>query len=141
MATEELYYTVVAKYGDVEIREYAHHIVAETTVKGRFDWVGNVAFQRLAGHIFGKNRRSDSMAMTAPVLQVPVSEKIAMTSPVLQTPDTEVNTSDAQSGRASGNSWIVTFVMPLLATFLPKKQREIPLAERVPDVEVESLQQ
>ena len=112
MTTEELHYTVVTKYGDVEIRQYAPHIVAETIVKGRFDWVGNVAFQRLAGYIFGKNRRSDSIAMTAPVLQGPVSEKIAMTSPVLQTPDTEVITSDAQSGTASGNSWVVTFVMP-----------------------------
>jgi len=112
MATEELQYMVITKYGDVEIRQYAPHIVAETTVKGRFDWVGNVAFQRLAGYIFGKNRRSDSIAMTAPVFQGPVSEKIAMTSPVLQTPDTGGITSDAQSGTASGNSWVVTFVMP-----------------------------
>ena len=98
MAVEELNYALMAKYDRFEIHQYAPYIVAETTVTGKFEWVGNVAFRRLAGYIFGKNRRQDSIAMTAPVIQEPNAEKIAMTAPVTQT--------------GAGNTWVVTFVMP-----------------------------
>jgi hypothetical protein len=98
VAVEELNYALMARYDQFEIRQYAPYIVAETTVTGKFEWVGNVAFRRLAGYIFGKNRRQDSVAMTAPVIQEPNAEQIAMTAPVAQT--------------GSGNTWVVTFVMP-----------------------------
>jgi hypothetical protein len=98
VAVEELKYALIAKYDQFEIRQYAPYVVAETTVSGKFERVGNVAFRRLAGYIFGKNRRKDSIAMTAPVIQEANAEKIAMTAPVTQT--------------GSGNTWVVTFVMP-----------------------------
>jgi hypothetical protein len=98
MATEEPKYTLVEKHGSFEIRQYAPTIVAETTVSGRFEWAGNAAFRRLAGYIFGNNRRRASIAMTAPVVQEPASEKIAMTAPVTQ--------------EAAGKEWVVSFVMP-----------------------------
>lgn len=98
MATEQLKYTVVADFGDFEIRQYAAHIVAQTHVDGKFERVGNVAFGRLAGYIFGKNRHRKSIAMTSPVIQTPDSQKIAMTAPVNQ--------------QKSGEDWIVSFVMP-----------------------------
>jgi hypothetical protein len=86
--------------------------VAETTVTGSFEWVGNVAFQRLAGYIFGKNRRRDSPAM-APVTQQPDSEKIAMTAPVIQEPAPQKIAMTAPVTQAgSGQSWVITFVMP-----------------------------
>lgn len=113
MATEELQYAIIAKEGDFEIRQYAPYIVAETTVTGRFEWVGNVAFQRLAGYIFGRNRRRDSIAMTAPVVQEPASERIAMTSPVLQEPDSaRIAMTAPVYQEGEGDSWVVTFVMP-----------------------------
>ena len=67
MATEEMSYDVIETRGDVELRQYAPAIVAETKVSGPFEWVGNVAFGRLAGYIFGRNRGQRQMAMTAPV--------------------------------------------------------------------------
>lgn len=98
MSVEELAYAILLRDGDFEIRQYAPHVVAATEVRGGFGWVGNVAFQRLAGYIFGKNRRRDSIAMTAPVLQEPASQQIAMTAPVLQ--------------EGHDDTWAVTFVMP-----------------------------
>ncbi len=99
MATEEMAYDVIETRGDVELRRYAPAIVAETKVSGPFEWVGNVAFGRLAGYIFGRNRGERQMAMTAPVTQTAAPEKIAMTAPVLQEPK-------------RGRSWVVSFVMP-----------------------------
>ena len=99
MAVEELQYAPVERFHDIEIRQYAPHIVAETKVTGSFDSVGNVAFRRLAGYIFGKNRRQDASApaITAGGASVG-AEKIAMTAPVTQT--------------GGDNSWGVAFVMP-----------------------------
>jgi hypothetical protein len=99
MATEEMAYELVETKGDAELRQYAPSIVAETKVSGRFEWVGNIAFGRLAGYIFGRNRGQRQMAMTAPVIQSAEPEKIAMAAPVLQEPK-------------RGRSWVVSFVMP-----------------------------
>jgi hypothetical protein len=69
MAIEEADYQVIGKGGDLEIRQYPPHVVAETFVQGEFKDVGNNAFRRLAGYIFGKNDASEKIAMTAPVTQ------------------------------------------------------------------------
>lgn len=76
-AYEEPEYEVIQQTDDYEIREYASYLVAETRISGDFDRTGNAAFQRLAGYIFGNNRRatrndsddseSVSMNMTVPV--------------------------------------------------------------------------
>jgi len=81
---ERAKYTVLARRGAFEIRQYAPQIVAETVVDAHFDEAGNIAFRRLYGYISGKNRTQESIAMTAPVEQRG-SEKIAMTAPVAQT--------------------------------------------------------
>ena len=113
MTVEELQYALVAQFDDFEIRQYAPHVVAETTVSGGFDRVGNIAFRRLAGYIFGRNRRrtsplgsiateqsmpAEKIAMTAPVLQEAKTQEIAMTAPVIQT--------------GADDAWDVAFVMP-----------------------------
>lgn len=113
MAVEELKYAVVARHGDFEIRQYAPYIVAETTVAGNFEWVGNVAFSRLAGYIFGKNRRKSSIAMTAPVTQTGDSEKIAMTAPVFQEADSaKIAMTAPVTQTGTENSWVFSFIMP-----------------------------
>ena len=98
VAIEEVSYTVIEQNGAIELRQYSPHIVAETTVEGTFEKVGNEGFRRLADYINGENRTKQSISMTAPVSQEKQSEKIAMTAPVGQ--------------EKSGASWRITFVMP-----------------------------
>ncbi len=84
-AYEEPEYEVLQQTDDYEIREYASYLVAETRVSGDFDRTGNAAFQRLAGYIFGDNRRVDrndpedtesvSMKMTIPVTRERIEDK------------------------------------------------------------------
>ena len=71
MAIEEATYQVVKKEDRFEIRDYAHHILAETIVEGTIKEVGNKAFKRLFAYISGDNRSNGKLAMTAPVSQVP----------------------------------------------------------------------
>jgi effector-binding domain-containing protein len=98
VAIEEVPYAVIEQNGAFELRQYPPHIVAETTVEGAFDQVGNEGFRRLADYINGENRSKQSIAMTAPVNQEAQAEKIAMTAPVGQ--------------EKSGDRWRITFVMP-----------------------------
>jgi effector-binding domain-containing protein len=67
--TEQQPYEVLEKHPDFELRRYPAHVVAETSVTGSFEGVGNSAFRRLAGFIGGRNSRSQKVAMTAPVVQ------------------------------------------------------------------------
>ena len=84
LAIETARYQVVEKEGDFELRQYAPYLVAETLVEGEIDEVGNEGFRRLFGYISGKNRKKQSISMTAPVTQEKTAEKIAMTAPVTQ---------------------------------------------------------
>jgi hypothetical protein len=104
MAYEQPRYEVLQRYDEFELRRYMPYIVAETTVSGDFDDVGNEAFRILAGYITGKNRSNETIAMTAPVSQTPAEdagEKIAMTAPVTQTP--QENAKD---------TYVFSFMMP-----------------------------
>jgi len=98
MAIEKAKYTVIEKDGPFELRQYEPQIVAETFVEGDFDEVGDEGFRRLYGYISGKNRKKESISMTAPVSQEATSEKIAMTAPVGQ--------------ERVGGTWRITFLMP-----------------------------
>lgn len=76
-AYEEPAYELLYQGDDYEVRRYSAYLVAETTVSGGLDDTGNAAFARLAGYIFGDNRRVDvdesgtddsvRMKMTVPV--------------------------------------------------------------------------
>lgn len=91
-------YAVVSSSGDIEIRDYAPIIVAQTDVSGERSAAISEGFRRLAGYIFGDNVARGKIAMTAPVTQQ-ASEKIPMTQPVGQT-------------SAGPGTWTVTFTMP-----------------------------
>lgn len=88
-------YTVEARLGDIEVRQYAPYIAAEVTVRGEERQALNRGFRVLAGYIFGGNTANSSIDMTAPVGQ---SQQIDMTAPVGQT--------------GEDGLWTVTFSMP-----------------------------
>jgi len=67
MAAEEAEYSVIERDGDFELRQYQPQILAETLVEGDFQEVGNEGFRRLYDYISGKNRKKQSIPMTAPV--------------------------------------------------------------------------
>ena len=98
MAIEEAEFSVIEQAGDIELRDYSSSIVAETRVEDDFEDAGNRAFRPLFNYISGDNETNDEIAMTSPVSQQRVSEKIAMTAPVSQ--------------QASGDGWMVSFMMP-----------------------------
>ena len=106
--TEQQPYDVLGQFNGFELRRYPAHLVAEVTVQGTFDSAGNTAFRPLFRYISGENSSSGSIAMTAPVVQVPAtaaatSEKVAMTAPVVQ--------SDEGDGE-----FVVAFVLPASLT-------------------------
>lgn len=96
---EQAEYRIIEKRDGYEIREYSAHIVAQTTVKGKYSDALNEGFRIIAGYIFGGNSKKQNIAMTSPVIQQSAdSEKISMTTPVLAT--------------IQGESHIISFVMP-----------------------------
>ena len=66
---EEAPYEVVKDEGAIEVRRYSPIIMATTRVDGDYDESSREGFGRLAAYIFGDNRTSEDIAMTAPVLQ------------------------------------------------------------------------
>lgn len=64
---EEARYTVALFCDGYEIREYPEAVMAEVTLSGDFDTVGNEGFSILSGYIFGENETKMKLAMTAPV--------------------------------------------------------------------------
>jgi hypothetical protein len=98
---EEPYYEVIKKYADFEIREFSPYIIAYTDIKNTFSGSSTSGFRVLANYIFGGNKSSQKIKMTAPVIQEPsktVSEKIEMTPPVIQ--------------EKSGDFYRIAFMMP-----------------------------
>ena len=63
--TKQQPYEAIERLGQVEIRNYPAHTVAEIVVKGDFDDAGNRGFRSLFGYIQGQ------IAMTAPVVATP----------------------------------------------------------------------
>ena len=121
---EEPAYTVVERKDGYEIRQYAPHIVAKTTVSGDYSQATNQGFRLIADYIFGNNTSRESIAMTAPVLESPTSnpsEKIAMTVPVLE----------SLSGSATRT---IAFVLPSKYTLetLPKPNNSAVILALIP---------
>jgi effector-binding domain-containing protein len=84
LGTEQPKYRVVETLdGDIEVREYADRIAAETTVEANdLSVARSQGFEIIAGYIFGNNWEKQSIAMTAPVAINSSGKSISMTSPV-----------------------------------------------------------
>ena len=121
VAVEEPAFKRVLHDGAFEIRDYPALTVAEVTVPGTQNEAISRGFRVLAGYIFGANHTRQTIAMTAPVAQAPVSETIAMTAPVAQT-------------QAAGQ-WVVRFTMPhqyTLATLPRPDDARVQLRQTAP---------
>lgn len=97
-SAEEPNYQILNDYGLIQIRQYPPLVIAQTEVNADYKDSGSQGFQRLAGYIFGNNKKQQKMAMTAPVIQEKQSETVAMTAPVIQ--------------QKSGSVWLMVFVLP-----------------------------
>ncbi len=81
-------YALVAKDGNIEVRDYGQMTVAEVTRQGDRDSAVRAGFRPLARYIFAKDRAGEKIAMTAPVTQQPGQDA------------------------AGGEIWKVHFIMP-----------------------------
>ncbi len=97
--TEQQEYRVMTGRGVVELREYAPCVVADVVGSGSAEQAGSAAFRPLFEYISGANHGAEPLAMTAPVIQQPTSERLAMTAPVIQE-------------AAGAGEWTVSFVLP-----------------------------
>jgi hypothetical protein len=96
LAVDEPRYTVLRTVDAFEVRQYDSYLVAETVVSATAKEAGSQGFRILAGYIFGQNKGSRKIEMTAPVAQTPT--RIAMTAPVAQS--------------ASSGGYLIQFAMP-----------------------------
>ncbi|XP_015089003.1 heme-binding-like protein At3g10130, chloroplastic isoform X1 [Solanum pennellii] len=103
---ETVKFKVLKLTDQYEIREVEPYFVAEATMPGKsgFDFNGaSQSFNTLAGYLFGKNTKKESMAMTTPVITRRTQsdgEKMEMTTPVI-------------TKRAEDQEkWRMSFVMP-----------------------------
>lgn len=125
--TEQQPYQVLRRYGDVELRSYPAHTVAEVDVTGSFDRAGTAAFRPLFSYISGNNLARRTVAMTAPVVQGPArtvgrtSEKVPMTAPVVQR-------GPLDEDQATPSSHLVAFVLPAGMT---EESAPVPIDPRV----------
>lgn len=84
MAYENPPYQVIEEDGGFELRQYGTYIVAEVVLEGDYARTLSSGFRILADYIFGNNRQTAHIAMTAPVTGQPATtaETIGMTAPV-----------------------------------------------------------
>jgi len=95
---DEPNYQVLNNYGHIQIRHYPALVVAQTEINTDYKNSSSQGFQRLAGYIFGNNKKQQKMTMTAPVIQEQQAETMTMTAPVIQ--------------QKSGSVWLMAFVLP-----------------------------
>jgi hypothetical protein len=114
MAIEEPKFTVLLKEEPFEVRAYEKRLSAVTITSGDMDRAGNQGFRRIADFIFGNNQAQSGESA--------VSEKIAMTAPVVMMPIKADSDSTSKLKVKDSNTWQVEFTMPSAyeLTTLPK---------------------
>ena len=126
-SAEEPRYQVLNDAGPFQIRHYPSLVVAQTEVNADYKNASGLAFQRLAGYIFGNNKKQQAITMTAPVIQQQQAEKLAMTAPVIQ--------------QKSGAVWVMAFVLPqeYSLSMAPVPLDSAVLIQEIPDKKVATL--
>lgn len=104
--TEQLPYEILRDFGDFEVRRYPSHVLMQVTDQGDFNAVGYRAFSPLFQFISGSNSASQSIAMTAPVLQEEIAENTHVVSFVMP------NDMSADAVPAPRDSRVATKLVP-----------------------------
>jgi len=104
--TEKQQFTLVRDYGDFELRNYPAHVLMQVEVEGDFMRAGNLGFGPLISYISGNNLSREKIAMTAPVIQEPVSATTHLVSFVLP------NGTDPKDVPVPANARVVMKAMP-----------------------------
>lgn len=97
--TEQQQYQVIQRLDGLEIRKYEPCVLMQVTVAGDFLRAGSIGFGPLVRYISGNNQSGRKIAMTAPVIQEPVSDQehiISFVLPAGMQPDTVPLPSDAR---------------------------------------------
>jgi hypothetical protein len=90
--TQRQEFRVIRSYEGFDLREYAPCSIAEVKVSADYSSAGSIAFRSLFGYISQGNKRSEKIAMTAPVISAQRADKSAE------------------------DEWFVSFVMPAGST-------------------------
>jgi hypothetical protein len=90
--TQRQEFRVIRSYEGFDLREYAPCSIAEVKVSADYSSAGSIAFRSLFGYISQGNKRSEKIAMTAPVISAQKADKSA------------------------DDEWFVSFVMPAGST-------------------------
>ncbi len=91
--TKRQEFRVLETYKDFEVREYQPCVIAEVKVSANYADASGTAFSSLFKYISKGNKKSEKIAMTAPVIAAQRAEKI------------------------DSDEWFVSFVMPSGSTF------------------------
>jgi hypothetical protein len=122
MATETPEYEVLEHGDGLELRRYAGYLTANVRVRARDHAAAmSIGFEPLADYIFGNNRASDRISMTAPVTAGRACcQRIPMAAPV--------------TARHDEDEFVVSFTMPSAYTLetLPRPNNEAVTIEEVP---------
>lgn len=94
---EEPKYYVLTREGNKQIRKYYPFLMAQTFIRGDYEFSSNEGFYRLVNYIFGSNSTGEKMAMSTPVFQSK-SRKLVIPAPVLHEQKTD--------------GWMMSFVLP-----------------------------
>jgi hypothetical protein len=81
--TEQQPYSVVSAHGSFEVRRYPEHMLVQVDVRGGVASGAGAGFGPLFQYISGANAGSQSIAMTAPVLQQQTAPSVQTVSFVL----------------------------------------------------------
>ena len=111
---EEANYDTVYKDGSFEVRQYSDYISAETTVnEDSWDDASSIGFRRLAGYIFGKNKKQEKLAMTSPVIMSPEQSKLNKQSKsTKQSESSKLDMTAPVLGEKTNQGWKMSFVLP-----------------------------
>ena len=118
---EEPKFFILFREETKQIRKYYPFLMAQTFIRGNYEFCASEGFYRLTNYLFGSNSTHEKMSMSSPVLQSR-SKKLVMVSPVLH--------------EQKSDGWVMSFILPQKYKFETLPQ---PLVENIEIIKAPSL--